>query len=47
MAEGWLVYESMHYIIECFSMVDRNSPHLWDEKEDEKIDGEVLQGIGK
>ena len=28
-------------------MVDSNSPHLWDDKEDEKIDGEVLQGVGK
>ena len=47
MAEGWLVYESMHYINEYLSMVDSNIPLFWDEKEDEKIDGEVLQGVGK
>ena len=47
MAEGWLVYESMHYITEYLSMVDSCSPHLWDENEDEKMDGEVLQGVGK
>ena len=47
MVEGWLVYKSMHYITEYLSMVDSNSPRLWDDKEDEKIDGEVLQGVGK
>ena len=47
MVEVCLVYESMHYITEYLSMVDSNSPHLWDDKEDEKIDGEVLEGVGK
>ena len=47
MAEGWLVYESMHYIIEYLSMVDSCSPRLWADNEDEKMDGEVLQGVGK
>ena len=28
-------------------MVDSNNPGLWDENEDEKMDGEVLQGVGK
>ena len=42
MAEGWLVYEYVHYIIEYLSMVDSNSPHLWDDNEDEKMDGELL-----
>ena len=35
MAEGWLVYESMHYITEYLSMVDSCSPCLWAENEDE------------
>jgi len=32
----------MHYITKYLSIVDRNSPRLWDNKEDEKIDGEEL-----
>ena len=32
MAEGWLVYEYMHYITEYLSMVDLGN--LWDEIED-------------
>ena len=47
MAEGWLVYESMHYITKYLSMVDSCSPRLWSENEDEKMDAEVLQGVGK
>ena len=47
MAKGWLVYESMHYITKYLSMVDSCSPRLWAENEDEKMDGEVLQGVGK
>ena len=47
MAEGWLVYESMHYITKYLSIVDSCSPCLWIENEDEKMDGEVLQGVGK
>lgn len=46
MAEGWLVQESLVYISEFLGKSDESMPVLWENKEDERMVGEVPQGNG-
>lgn len=46
MAEGWLVQESMVYITEFLAHTNPSVPRLWDNKDDERVVGELPQGKG-
>ena len=46
MAEGWLVQESLVYITKFLGRKEESTPVLWDNKEDERMVGEVAQGNG-
>ena len=44
MVQGWLVQESMFYIMEFFVQLNPNMPRLWDDSDDPRVIGEVGQG---
>jgi len=47
MSEGWLVQESCVFISEYLAHnKDKNMPHLWSTKDDDRVMGEVPQGNG-
>lgn len=47
MAEGYIVQESLYYVTEYLLTIDPHAPRLWSDADDEKVSGEVLQGMGK
>ena len=46
MAEGWLVQESLVFIIEYLSSVDPEMPKLWSNDTDNRVTGFEPQGKG-
>ncbi|MCO5552535.1 hypothetical protein L7F22_006047 [Adiantum nelumboides] len=46
MAEGWLVQESCVFISEYLSRSQNNALELWSTKDDDRVVGDVPQGIG-
>lgn len=46
MAEGWLVQESLVYIAEWITEMDKESPMVWHKGEDERLTNDVAHGGG-
>ena len=46
MVEGWLVQESMVYIINFFASIDHNIPLQWHNKDDEHIVERLIKERG-
>ena len=47
MAEGWLLQETQFYLTEYLRTINPLGPQMWNAEQNEKLEGEVLQGKGK